>query len=319
MTQKDHVARIQAAIRKKFGDESVVRLGEEQAASEIKEVIPTGVEVVDRYLLGCGGLPVGRMGEIYSEEGVGKTSFAMSCAAGAQREGGVVVWCETEGAINSERFTLFGADVNDLLVCQPDCIERAGEEIEVALGALPKGSGPHLIVWDSVAATPTRKELEGGIEDYKAIPGERARALGMIVRLLKDKIIEKRAALLFINQIRHKVGVMFGDPETTPGGFPIKFAASYRIKLYSGKGVKDGDEHTGKAVTFSGVKNRMATPWRKVSVRLDFASGWDNDWSTLNHAKDRKLVEESARASAKSLAEARTALGWPEPKPHGGA
>ena len=307
----DYAKRIVEKIRKEFGADSALRLGEDQAKSEVREVIPTGIEVLDRYVLGIGGLPVGRLVELYSEEGTGKTSFAMGCAASAQREGGVVVWCETEEAISTERMKTFGVDVDDLVVLQPGSIEEAGQQVETALKVLPAGkAGANLVVWDSIAATPTKAEAEGGLADYSQRMGERARSLGAITRLLKDLLPERHATLLAVNQVREKIGVMFGDKYTTPGGHAVKFAASVRLQLFGGKAVKEGDQHVGKIITFMAAKNRMAPPWRKAQVKLDYAAGWENLWSTVNHAKDVGKLPEGVHTTEKAYADAKEALGW---------
>jgi len=305
---RDHVDRVIKAVRAKFGDESALRLSD-GAACEVREVIPTGVAVLDHYVFGVGGMPVGRLVEVYSDEGVGKTTYAYTVAAGAQREGGIAIWAETENGIDNARARLFGCDVEQLVLLQPGSIEQAGQQIEAALGAVPASVGPNAVVWDSIAATPTQREVDDGLSGDDRI-GERARALGKICKVLSPLAVEKRACLLFVNQVREKIGVMFGDKYTTPGGHAVKFHASIRLQLFGGKAVKDEGEHTGKVVTFLATKNRLAPPWRKAQVRLDYAAGWDDDWATLAHAKDRGLVPEAARMSAALLEEARAKLGW---------
>jgi recombination protein RecA len=317
MGKADTVGQIIKAIREKFGEGSALRLSD-GPASEVREYIPTGIYAVDRYVLAIGGLPVGRIVELYGEEGTGKTTLALSAAASVQREGGLAIWAETEEAFNSERAATLGVDEEQLLILQPGTIEQTGQATELALNTVPAGIGPILFVWDSIAATPTAREIEDGLEGTDRI-GERAKALSKICRSLNRLAVEKRACLLFVNQVREKIGVMFGDKYTTPGGQAVKFHSSVRLQLFGGKSVKDGDEHTGKTITILAAKNRLAPPWRKVQARLDYATGWDNQWTTINHAKDRGLIPESARNSVKTFAEAVAALGWKDVlDPHDG-
>jgi recombination protein RecA len=308
MSKADAVGQIIKAIREKFGEGSALRLSD-GPASEVREYIPTGIYAVDRYVLAIGGLPVGRIVELYGEEGTGKTTLALSAAASVQREGGLAIWAETEEAFNSERAATLGVDEQQLLILQPGTIEQTGQSAELALNTVPVGVGPVLFVWDSIAATPTAREIEEGLNGNDRV-GERAKALSKICRSLNRLAVEKRACLMFVNQIREKIGVMFGDKYTTPGGQAVKFHSSVRLQMFSGKSVKDGDEHTGKTITILATKNRLAPPWRKVQARLDYATGWDNQWTTINHAKDRGLIPESARNSIKSYDEALVALKW---------
>lgn len=309
MSKVEAHLKVVEAVRKQFGREAALLLGEGGSRSEVEEVIPTGIEVIDRYVLGCGGLPVGRMTELYSAEGAGKTSILLAAAAGAQREGGVAIIAETENALQTERAGVFGVDLGKLVLLQPGHMEELLEQAESAITAVPKGSGPIMFGWDSIAATPTKREVDDGLAGDAAV-GERARVLSRACRLLPSLAAQHRCALLFINQVRDNIGVMFGDKTTTPGGHAVKFAASVRIQLFSGKAVKDREGHTGKDVTFLATKNKLAPPFRKARVRIDYAKGWDSDWSTLEHAKDLELVDQAARVGEKSMAEAREKLGW---------
>lgn len=307
---RENVDKIIKAIRAKFGAGSAIRLSE-GAASEVKEVIPIGVEVLDRYVLGVGGLPVGRMIEAYGEEGCGKTTLALSAVASVQKMGGLALWAETEEAFDSKRAAEFGVDVDSLILLQPESLDETGQVLEEAIKSIPDGVGPSLVVWDSIAASPTKREIEEGLEGTAKV-GDRAMTMNRICRLLCPLAVEKRATLLFINQVREAIGVMFGDKYVTPGGKAVKFHASIRLQMFSGKAVKDSNdkEHLGKTITFLSAKNKLAPPWRKVQVRLDYAEGWDNKWSTINYAKDRKLIEDKLRYTDSTHAEARKALGW---------
>jgi len=278
-----------AAIRKKFGKHGVGLLGE-GGASEVEEVIPTGIDVIDHYVLGCGGLPRGRMVEVYSEEGGGKTSFTWAAIQGVLREGGVAILSETEDALNLERAEVFGVDLDRVVLLEPDHLEDHLARAEVALEALdPKV--PSLFVWDSIASCATKDEVEKGLGG-KDIWDSRAKTLSLACRVLSKLAKEKGTCLLFVNQVREKIGVMFGDKYTTPGGKAVKFCASIRLQLFPGKSLKNSaDEHVGKLITFLATKNRLASPFRKARVRLDYDAGWNSYWSTLEHAKAVGVVQ----------------------------
>lgn len=283
-----HVGAAIAALRKKYGKDSAGTLSA-GGKSTVTEVISSGVDVIDRYVLGCGGWPVGRISEVYSEEGGGKTSLMYAALASVQREGGIAVLAETEQGLNAERAAEFGVNVEDLLLLEPATVEKCGGMIEDTLAAL-KGSGvPIFIGWDSLAATETDEEYEKGASERDQM-GARGKASGRMMRALAPLISKSRAHFMVINQTREKMGVAFGDKSTTPGGKAVKFAASNRVQLLGGKAVKRGDEHIGKIITVMGTKNRFAPPWRKARVRLLYSGVWDNDWSTMEHAKTAGLM-----------------------------
>jgi recombination protein RecA len=278
-----------AAIRKQFGNDSAGVLGE-GGQSDVVEVLSTGIDVIDQYVLGCKGLPVGRIVELYSEEAGGKTSFTWSCIRGALEQNAIVFLCETENALNLERASVFGVDLKRVILLEPDHMEDAVAKMAFTLERLP-GNVSTLGVWDSVASCATKKEVEEGLQG-KDIWDDRAKILSKACRVLSKLAAEKKCSLLFVNQTRQKIGVMFGNPSTTPGGKALKFAASIRLQLFPGAGIKNQhDEKTGKIVTFLATKNRLASPYRKAKVRLNFATGWDNDWSTLERAKLLGLVK----------------------------
>lgn len=308
---KDAIEKLLATLRRKFGAESATTLAGNAQRATVTDVVSTGIGVVDRYVLGIGGLPVGRITELFSEEGAGKTSLAFAVIASVQREDGIVVFAETENALQPERAEVFGVDRARLVLLQPDCLEDCLEQAGAALEALPVGKAPSLFLWDSVAATPTRAELKEGLIGGEAM-GYRARTLSRALRSLVGVAAKKRVAILIVNQIRQKIGVMFGDPTTTPGGEAIKFAASIRLRLYGGKAVKDAGTQVGREVTVKAVKNKLSPPFRKVVTRYDFATGWDDAWSTLNYAKELGLVSDRAKGE-KAVTEARKLLdacGW---------
>lgn len=307
----DKAKEIEAAIHKQFGKESMTLLREDTSHS-VREVVPTGIGVLDHYLFGIHGAAVGRIGELFSEEGAGKTSLGHTFLAAGQRAGGVSALIETEHAFDPERASLFGVNTDDLLVGQPDHLSDVLLKIEGVLAAIKaaKPEGPSVIVWDSVAATPTLREFEEGLSGKDKV-GDRAKELSKAMRVITRQVKESRVALVCINQIRDNIGVMFGADYTTAGGHAIKFHSSWRLQLFSSKSVKDPktSEHTGKAVTFLCVKNRLSPPFRKAKVRLDFATGWNEEWSTLEHAKRFGKAPDRARG-AKAHADAVKKLGW---------
>lgn len=308
----DTAKKIQAAIQKEFGKGSATLLRDE-VLDKPKEVIPTGIDVLDRWLLAVGGLPVGRVIELYSEEGAGKTSLGHTFLGAAQHAGGIGALVESEHSFDPTRAPTFGTKVEDLLLMQPDHLGDTLALIEglcVTLGNL--APGPSVIVWDSVAATPTKTEFEGGITGDGGHGGDRARELSRAMRILTKKVATSRVVLVCINQIRENIGVMFGDKYTTAGGRAIKFHASVRLQLLGGSAVKaKGGEHVAKDVTFMTVKNKLAPPFRKAKVRLNYSEGWDNDWTTVSHAKDRGVIPDGTRMGSKAVDAARAALGWP--------
>jgi recombination protein RecA len=299
-----------AVVREGYGKESARTLGE-GARGLVEEVIPFGIAALDHYVCGCGGLPVGRLTELFSEEGGGKSSLTLAALASAQREGGIAILSESEHGLDESRVKVFGVQPDNLGLLQPDYMEQAVLQMEAALNAIPKGVGPNLLAWDSVAATQTKGEYEGGL-DGDAVVAERARLLSKACRILLPLASEKRTALLFVNQTREKIGVVFGDRTTTPGGKGVKFAASLRIQLFGGKSIKDGVQHTGKIITVMGVKNRFAPPYRKVRVRLDYATGFNDVWTTINHAKELGVLPAKAtgnKAHTRAV-EHFTDMGW---------
>lgn len=310
----DRAKRVLDAVRKEFGQGAATLLREDEVQPPA-EVIPTGLEVHDHYVLGVGGLPVGRVIELFSEEGAGKTSLGHTYLGAAQRAGGVGVLMETEHAFDPTRSPVFGVQNEDLLLLQPDHLGDVLAQIEGLCKTIKtQHLGPSVLVWDSVAATPTKTEFEGGITGDGGHGADRARELSRAMRILTKQVKDSRLVLVCINQVRENIGVMFGDQYTTAGGKAIKFHASVRLQLLGGKSVKgQHGEHLAKDVTLLSVKNRLAPPFRKARIRLVYESGWDNDWSTLDHAKTFGAAPKGARVGARTLEAVREKLGWPKP------
>ena len=283
-----HIASVVASIRKKYGAEIAGTLSA-GGRSKVSEVISSGVDVLDRYVLGCGGWPITRISEVYSEEGGGKTSLLYAALASVQREGGVGVLVETEQGLNEDRAAEFGVNVNDLILLEPPTIEKCTGMIADTIEGLSKAGVPVLVGWDSLAATESDQEYAAGAGNDDRM-GVRGKAMGRAMRALAPIVSKSRAHLMIINQTREKMGIVFGDKSTTPGGKAVKFAASHRVQLLGGKAVKVGTEHIGKIVTIMGTKNRFAPPYRKARVRLLYSGAWDNDWSTMEFAKTAGLM-----------------------------
>lgn len=308
--------KVRAIIEKKF-KHSGVGFFSRGSPSEVKAVVPTGITPVDKYVIGCGGLPVGRITEMYSEEGVGKTSLALQVCAHTQKRGGVALLQETEDALSEERARLFDIDEDELLLLVPDYLEMALMQQETALKSLPDGLPPSVLAWDSIAATPTKKEWSDGIQSKESI-GIRSMLLGKACRNFPKLARAKNVAILWVNQLRSVPGVSFGDNTTTPGGKPVKFHASVRMQLMGGKAIKGkAGQHLGKDITIIATKNKMAPPWRKCRARLIFAKGWDDEWSVLRHAKEFGVVPKGSKIDM--APDARMALekfGWDQPGAH---
>ena len=295
------------AIRSAFGEDAAQKMSAGNR-SDVTEFIPTGIELVDRYLLGIGGFPVGRITELYGESGTGKTSLVLATCAGAQRMGGTVLYADTENALATERAETFGVDLDKLILLQPTHLEDTLSQIETALKSIPEGAPPTLVVWDSIASTPTKSEVEDGIAGSSAFDS-RAKLLSKGMRALTHLAREKRAALILVNQVREKIGIAYGDKWVTPGGQAVKFTSTVRLQTQGGKAVKKGEVHVGKEVNMRTTKNRLTPPFRSGAVMLNYDNGWDDRWTTLNYAKDADLVGERVRGD-EAWKEARVKLGW---------
>ncbi|KKN67991.1 hypothetical protein LCGC14_0455470 [marine sediment metagenome] len=236
------------------------------------------------------------------------SSLCLAMLAAAQRAGATTILSETENGFTEERAVTFGVDPEQLGLFQPDYMEQALQQLELTLDTVKPKEGPYLIAWDSLAATPTKLEIDQGVMN-KAAQDNRALLMSRSLRILTQKAARACAILLIVNQTRHKRGVVFGDDTTTPGGNALKFHASIRLQLMGGKAVKKRDEHVGKDLLVFGKKNRFATPFRKARLRLMYDEGFDNDWSTLNLAKDWKLVAKKSR-DAEAARTRLKEIGW---------
>lgn len=295
-------------IRKKFGKTAASIPGKDDPLSNVKGVIPCGIDVVDRYVFGCGGAARGRISEVFSEPGVAKSTFLKAQLGGCQKMGGTVVLCASE-PFDAERSEAFGLDLTKLVLLEPFTLEAALEQMKTVAESLKVDGPPVIIAWDSLAGAAYGGDLTQNYVDYAK--DDRAAKIGSWIRTMNALALRKAFHLLIVNQTREKRGVWLGNKTTTPGGDGPKFFASLRLQLFSGKALKDkSGDHVGKAVTFFLAKSRFSPPFRKAKVRLDYEHGWDNLWSTVNHAKDLKLIPAEAKYSKASYAEAVKALGW---------
>jgi recombination protein RecA len=274
-----------AQIEKDYGREAIMKLGERAAKIKV-ETIPTGVLALD-LALGVGGLPRGRITEIYGPEASGKTTIALQTAAQAQKLGGAAAYIDAEHALDPHYAKSLGVEVENLLIAQPDSGEEALEITE----RLVRSSALDIIVVDSVAALVPKAEIEGEMGDQHV--GLQARLMSQALRKLTASISRSRTSLVFINQIRHKIGVMFGNPETTTGGLALKFYASARLDIRRIENIKDGDVVVGSRVRVKVVKNKMAPPYRTAEFEMIYGKGASREGCLLDMGVESGLLEKS--------------------------
>jgi recombination protein RecA len=271
-----------STIERSFGEGTIARRDADRGV----ECISTGASTLDRAI-GPGGVPRGRITEVYGPESSGKTTLCLHIIANAQKDGGIAAIIDAEHALDLEYAKRIGVDIDKLILCQPDNGEHA---LNVCAALIATGQ-VDVIVVDSVAALVPRAELEGEMGD--AHVGLQARLMSQAMRKLTPMLSQSRCALVFINQLREKVGVMYGSPEVTSGGKALKFYASVRIDIRRREQIKDGDEVSGNAVRAKVVKNKVGPPFREATFDILFNEGIDQYGSLLDLATELGIVEKA--------------------------
>lgn len=301
---------------------SSVRIGH-KGASDVTEAIPFGCAELDEYVTGCGGLPLGRMTEIFSGEGGGKTALMLSAAGNCQKAGGLVVLADTEETITTERCQAFGVDPERVMWLETGSLEKTLLSMETVVRGMAAKDGPVLLGWDSLAQTPSTAEIKAGVvAGSKELASERSKTMARAIRVLAGMVSGKRVAFTVINQLRITFGASYGVPDNTPGGAAMRFYATLRLTILGGSDIKGAaGTPVGKDLTVYGVKNKLAPSHRKARSRLMYYEGFDPTFGAIEcadalgmtippHNPRDATYEVAGQAATAWLREQRLA-GWP--------
>jgi recombination protein RecA len=272
-------------IEKDFGKEAIMRLGEKHLKAQVDSV-PTGALPLD-IAIGIGGIPRGKIIEIYGPESSGKTTLALCMVSEMQKLGGIAAYIDAEYAMDSEYAKNIGVDINNLLISQPDSGEQGLEIVD----KLVHSGAVDIVVVDSVAALVPRAEIDGEMGD--SFVGLQARLMSQALRKLTSSISKSKTSIVFINQLRQKIGVMWGNPETTPGGLALKFYSSVRLDIRKIESIKKGDEILGNRVRVKVVKNKIAAPFKQAEFEIIFGHGIDKLGYLIDISVSEGIIEKA--------------------------